>query len=266
MINYITNTSVNISGPRKCTLKAEKIVSAMQRVQTVMEKVKNLDLDIPALLGMRNLSGFVGEVFAASLITEYPGLLVKNPHQDGCPDLLVLDKEGKENWDSLSTRLREKAPFSPFETGGFEVKATCGSVPTPAQCARRGYDKPGLGDQRITLLTSYDWKAHHRETNHLFGLVWDFIDRIPTISAAFYSNKLETGDWGGIIMPTPGGGRTTSVSIMSREGVKTMYNGWVAVINDSSYIRFFDTYNNGRLLQDYIKRMRLSRHATERNT
>jgi hypothetical protein len=183
---------------------------------------------------------------------EFDGLLEKNPHQDGYPDLLLLDGKGKAAWDKLQKRLREKQPFSPFVTGGFEVKATCGSVPSAQVCVTRGTHKPDIGDQRIGLLQGYDWKAHHRETNHLFGIVWDFIDRMPCIVAVFYSGHLTQDDWGEIIKPKQDGGRTTSVSIMTRSGIKKMYEGWILIANSPEYARFFDRKNQATLLTDAL--------------
>jgi hypothetical protein len=160
-----------------------------------------------------NLSSFVGELFGSYLLKESKGLFIKNPHQDGYPDMLLLDNFGKPLWESLASRSREKTPFSPFRTGGIEVKATVGSVPTPKELAKIGLKKPDIGDQRISLLRSYDWKAHHRDTNNLIGILWDFIEGAPSIVAVFYSNELNTEHWGAIIHPREGGGRTTSVSI-----------------------------------------------------
>ncbi|HVU75658.1 MAG TPA: bsaAI, partial [Candidatus Paceibacterota bacterium] len=129
-----------------------------------------------------------------------------------------------------------------------EVKATCGSVPTPALLARRGLTKPHIGDTRISYLTGYDWKAHHRETGNLLGIVWDFLDGRPCIVAIFYVDTLSPEDWGRIVQPRDGGGRTTSVSIMTRAGVRKMYEGWVAVIEDARYTEFFNRYNRGELM------------------
>src|SRR5690606_21640002 len=115
----------------------------------------------------------------------------------------------------------------------------CGDVPPDAVCRRLGFEgKPGIGDPRISLLRRYDWKAHHQETNFLIGIVWDFIDRHLRIVAVFYCNALDTRygavnpDWGAIVQPREGGGRTTSVSIMSRAGVGKMYRSWVLVLDD----------------------------------
>lgn len=46
-------------------------------------------------------------------------------------------------------------------------------------------------------------------------------------------------DWGRIVQPTDGGGRTTSVSIMAKTGIKKMCDGWIAVIDRPEYIDAF---------------------------
>ena len=194
-IKYVTNSDAAIRGPRDYPVEALRIECAVHRTRSLVNKLSKFEVDVFALLGMRNLSAFVGEVFAAAMIIEHPELFKKNPHQDGYPDLLLLDDAGGRAWKKLADHVREKAPFSPYATGGFEVKATCGSVPTPVQFNRRGLTKPDIGHQRVKWLTGYDWKAHHRKTNYLFGLFWDFIDRCPTIAAVFYRNDLTESDW-----------------------------------------------------------------------
>lgn len=165
----------------ECKLFAE----ALHASHSLIDKIYSFDVDISEILGMRNLSAFIGELYVSSFSKVSGGVFLKNPHQDGYPDLLLMDTRGKREFEVIRERngLREKAPFSPFSRGGVEVKATCGSVPTPAQCAKLGLEKPGIGDQRIDLLKGYDWKAHHRETNNLVGLLWDFIEGRPRIVA-----------------------------------------------------------------------------------
>lgn len=222
-------------------------------IETFKQAVKNFDEAITKLeevadglfatLGMRNLSAFIGEMFAAALAKASDGFLVKNPHQDGYPDLLVMTDEGKALLKTLEQNMQDKKPFSDFASGGIEVKATCGSVPTPAALARKNLKKPEIGDQRIGVMVGYDWKAHHRLTNNLLGIVWDFIDGVPTIVGIFFSSALTQDDWGKIVQPKDGGGRTTSVSIMTRDGTKKMYDGWIAVLNDPRYKAFFNKFN-----------------------
>ena len=250
-LKYLFDENKNItisSGYSTSQLSHREVVKSINDTHNIFNRFIDFGVDVFKILGMRNLSAFVGEVFSKCVEKNSNGLLMSNPHQDGYPDLLLLDKKGIEELGRLKNRMKEKAPFSPFKNGGIEIKATVGSVPTPAQCKKKGFEKPQIGDQRIQLLKSYDWKAHHRETNNLIGLLWDFIDGVPRIISVFYSNNLVENDWSEIIKPKEGGGRTTSVSIMKRWGVKKMYDGTIAVLDDKKYINFLNKYNQSNKL------------------
>lgn len=255
-MKYIINAKNNLFFKnRNKSINFDKriIIDAISHSHEILHKFVDFDVDVFSILGMRNLSAFIGEIFASSIQKKSEGKFFKNPHQDGYPDLLSMHKEGKDLWEKLKNRLDEKNPFSPFMEGGIEIKATCGAVPTPQQCSSLGKKKPNIGDTRIEFLTGYDWKAHHRETNNLVGIVWDFIDREPMIAAVFYSSDLNENDWGKIVKPKSGGGRTTSVSIMNREGVKKMYHGWLSIYDNDKYIDFFDNYNKSNELRTFKK-------------
>lgn len=241
--------------------KTQSIFIDIEVIKTALSitnrKIDILNENAPELfeiLGMRNLSAFVGEVFVRSLVEASNGILMKNPHQDGYPDLLIMTDEGSALWDTLKVNNQAKSPFSGFETGGIEVKATCGSVPDPKFFIKQGIRKPDIGDERIAFTRGYDWKAHHRETTNLIGLYWDFIDRKPIICAVFFGDNLNENDWGKIVQPKEGGGRTTSVSIMTREGIFKMYQNWLAVIDDKRYVDFLDKFNRSNLIADFLAR------------
>ena len=229
-------------------IPADTIPRAVNVAHELIDDLYAVDLDVAAVLGLRNLSAFIGELLAAAMVQVANGYLQANPHQDGYPDLLLLDRYGRSHWDRLEGRIDDKAPFSPFEGGGVEVKATCGSVPKPAICRRRGIERPDIGDTRIDAMTKYDWKAHHRETNNLVGILWDFWGGRPRIVAAFYSAEIEQDDWGKIVQPQEGGGKTTSVSIMARTGIEKMYQGWVCVLKEGGYPEFLNKRNRGDLI------------------
>lgn len=251
-IRYIFNpahTNITIYGKSESiALSQEIFANALEMTNANMFSLKNLVPYLFEMLGMRNLSAFVGEMFVSALEKSANGLLVKNPHQDGYPDLLIMTNEGKAHWDNQTATIQDKEPFSGFETGGIEVKATVGSVPTPEVFRRSGLRKPEIGDQRIDFARSYDWKAHHRETNNLVGIYWDFVNETPTICGLFFCGTLTVDDWGVIVQPQDGGGRTTSVSIMSRSGIRKMYENWIAVIDDRRYRDFFNRYNRADLI------------------
>lgn len=210
-------------------------------LQTLDEQTKQFDINIFEVLGMRNLSGMVGEYFGKSIMRCSNGALHSNLHQDGYPDLLLTNTPHLlKYYESLYTIKngkkypKDKALFSPYKYGGVEVKATCGSTPSASVMP-----KPLIGENRIAKVNSFDWKAHHRETNDLLAIFWDFINEVPTIAACFYRNDLTIDDWGKIVEPKAGGGRTTSVSIMTSTGVKKMCHGWIAVIDKPEYIDAF---------------------------
>jgi len=240
--NYIQNKNMNVSYKGTIVLSAQDVVDSMNYANNALKELSDttmrFDINIFETLGMRNLSSMIGEYFARSVKKISNGKLESNLHQDGYPDLLLVDTpERKAYFNTLFTERDgkrypiDKEHFSPFLYGGIEVKATCGSTPSASKVP-----KLLIGEQRVNLINSFDWKAHHRTTNHLLAVLWDFIDGLPTYVAAFYQDNLNVDDWGKIVLPKEGGGRTTSVSIMKSQGVKKMCNNWIAVLNDENYI------------------------------
>ena len=241
---YIAN-DISIKYNGKVVLTAQDVIDAMNFANNALSELNDttmkFDINIFETLGMRNLSGMIGEYFARSVMRVSKGRLESNLHQDGYPDLLLVDTaEKKKYFNTLYVEENnrrypiDKEHFSPYKYGGIEVKATCGS--TPPASKTKNITKPLIGEQRVTLINKFDWKAHHRTTNHLLGVLWDFIDGNPTYVAAFYQDNLTIDDWGAIVQPKEDGGRTTSVSIMNSNGIKKMCNNWVAVIDEADYI------------------------------
>lgn len=252
IINEDANTSYTTGSGGTANFDIDLISRALEDVHITISKIiTDVPVNVFDILGMRNLSAFVGELFAKSVERESGGQYISNPHQDGYPDLLLMDDPGLSAYNRIKEagQIYDKGPFSPFVEGGIEVKATCGAVPTPAICARRGFQKPGMGDSRIECITGYDWKAHHRQTNNLAALLWDFVDGHPEIVAVFFRSDLTDADWGAIVQPKTGGGRTTSVSVMTRTGVRKLYENWIAVKDDDRYIEFLNRYNGGSSVQ-----------------
>jgi transcriptional regulator with XRE-family HTH domain len=231
-------------GRDRITVPSLSLTSSINAAHEMIDDMYSVELDIAQTLGMRNLSAFIGELVAAAILKTTDQLFQKNPHQDGYPDLLLMDTTGKMEWQRLHDRMTDKTPFSPFAGGGIEVKATCGSVPSPNDCRKYKITRPAIGDTRINCMKGYDWKAHHRGTNNLLGVLWDFIERRPRVVALFYSSELREADWGAIVQPKEGGGRTTSVSIMAQSGIRKMYHGWLCVLSTGGYAEFLNQRND----------------------
>lgn len=254
--NYIANNNHSVKLDDTIIIRNEDVIQAIKfcnhALRTLDEQTRQFDINIFEAMGMRNLSGIVGEYFGKSIQRFSHDALHSNLHQDGYPDLLLtLTEEQKAYFETLYTEKngrkypKDKALFSPYRFGGLEVKATCGSTPSASVIP-----KPLIGEQRIALVNNFDWKAHHRETNNLLGIFWDFLDEVPTIVACFYRNDLVVDDWGKIVQPKEGGGRTTSVSIMGKSGIKKMCDGWIAVIDKPEYI---DAFSNKKWIGYKVK-------------
>lgn len=232
--------------PRGVVLEEAVIDRALEATNRVFEDLAKRTPYVFDLLGMRNLSAFVGAVFARELQSASSGLLLLNPHQDGYPDLLLMDAVGKSALALVeeAEQMRGKEPFSPFPTGGMEIKATCGDVPSERVLASRGLQKPQIGDTRVQLVTGINWKAHHRDTNNLMGIIWDFWQGLPAVMVVAYSHNLTPDDWGKIVQPRAGGGRTTSVSIMAKSGVVKILGNAVRVAELPAYAQLVDKLSN----------------------
>lgn len=214
---------------------------ANEAIKVIHDASEEYDIDLFRLLGLRNLSALMGEVFARQVQKAYSEQLMGNPNQDGYPDLLALTPEGKQY---IEARRRpdgsiesNKEHWSPYPHGGIEAKATCGDT-APAKTQR----KPDIGDSRwIAGLTNISWKAHHQKTRRLLAVYWDFVEGLPTFLGVFWRNDLDTTigaenpDWGSVVTPRPGSA-TTSVSIMKKSGVRKMGEGWLVLPREDAIL------------------------------
>lgn len=200
--------------------------NANRTLANLEEYTEKMRVPFSKLLGIRGVSVAVSAVLVSEVANSF-GMLWENPHQDGYPDLLPTGPALAAYIVQMAQdgRLTDKAAWSDPGLGGIEVKVTSGSVPTKL-------DKPAVGVERSSIVNKFDWKAHHRQTNNLLGATWDFIDGVPQIHAAFYSNELVPDDWGKVVIPKDNGSRTTSVSVMRRSGLDKMARGWMVRSSD----------------------------------
>lgn len=158
MNRYIIRGDDKVFVNGELVLTNRQVVDAIQyannAIKTLDEQTKAFDINIFELLGMRNLSGMVGEYLGKSIQRFSHGNLHSNLHQDGYPDLLLTNNQERlAYFETLYIIVngkkypRDKALFSPYRYGGIEIKATCGSTPTANKVP-----KPLIGEQRISLI------------------------------------------------------------------------------------------------------------------
>ena len=242
---YTENSSVQWS--LEPSAIRECVVSSNIAIELLHDVSQLYGIDLFETLGLRNLSSFIGETLKNQIAHVLPDKLIRNPNQDGYPDLCTLTPEGKvyidQNRMPDGSINPDKSLWSSYSYGGVEIKATCGNTPSASVAP-----KPKIGESRLPSMTHAEWKAHHQETNRLLGVFWDFIDGLPTILAVFFRNDLDTTigetnkDWGKIQQPKAGAGRTTSVSIMKQgrtenDGVKKMGKGWLVLPEEQNLRR-----------------------------
>jgi len=188
------------------------------------QRSATLGARITDLLDLRTLSGLMGEALATTLAKHCP-LLRRNPHIDGYPDLLNLSSPQARTL--FTDGARESFIHFPF--GGIEVKNTCG-------IRKSGDLLPG--QTRIGSIQRPKWKAHHRSTNNLLAIYTDFLDGLPVIAAAMYSDCLTEEDWSMKHQPKAGSAMT-SFCELTHAGYAKLRDGLLLCLDSDAYIAFF---------------------------
>lgn len=195
------------------TVNSQDLYDAIQNTSAILQ---TLPFSLFQQIDFKATSGIIGSVFISCLSNQVGA--IPNPIEKGHPD--IIPKSGK---DATEAQLR-KYPK------GLEIKCTIGNVQKGSQLR--------AGDRRIDRLNGITWQAHHREVNDLLGLIWDFAGakyqdkQYPIITAAFYSDKLTTDDWGTVSGTS---GRNTKVTGMNVSGKKKMVDGWMVIMDDPLY-------------------------------
>jgi hypothetical protein len=156
-----------------------------------LEKIPVGDGTFLDALDKKVVSGTVGEVFRVELAKISQDLL-SNPRDDGSPDLCLLTTESRSFLESKGVDLNDlsknaiKSVWTPFggeehRLPGIEIKAT---IIGKMVDQKRG--------PTYSNIKKPEWSAHHQQTPILLGLVWDYVNGLPSIVSAFFSNKLDT--------------------------------------------------------------------------
>ncbi len=185
-------------------------------------------VDVFSIIDFRMLSGLVGEMVALSLHENVPTFR-KNPHIDGYPDLCsVSSADAWAYYRKHTASTADLDVFRKFRYGGIEVKNTFGTKKSSQIDLVPGTQRVGAINRKL------DWKAHHRETNNLLGLLSDFIGGTPQVVAAFFANDLNEDDWSEKHDPKLGS-TMTSFCVIGTSGFNKMVKGLRLCVDDRRY-------------------------------
>ena len=190
----------------------------------ILDAVNNVNIFLSTLppnlyksIDFKTTGAMIGAVFCTKIVESVPGSVV-NPIEKGHPDIIPLS-----GLNSPESVLRN------YPTG-LEIKGTIGNIRSGANLR--------AGVPRINDLTGITWQAHHREVNHLLGIVWDFVNNHnefyhPAITGVFFSDQLNQEDWGEISGTT---GRNTKVTGMRSSGKQKMGEGVILLYDNEPHL------------------------------
>lgn len=99
--NYIIRKDNQVTINNELILTNQQVVDAMnfanEALRSLDEQTRAFNINIFEAMGMRNLSGIVGEYLGKSLQRFSDGNLHSNLHQDGYPDLLLINTDERKN-------------------------------------------------------------------------------------------------------------------------------------------------------------------------
>lgn len=210
--------------PYKVNTNFQKDLGFELNHSSILDAVNNVNIFLSTLppnlyksIDFKTTGSIIGAVFCAKIVESVPGSVV-NPIEKGHPDIIPIS-----GLNSPESVLRN------YPTG-LEIKGTIGNIKNGANLR--------AGVSRIGVLTGITWQAHHREVNHLLGIIWDFVNNhdgflYPAITGVFFSDLLNHDDWGEISGTT---GRNTKVTGLRLSGKQKMGQGVVLLFEDNAYI------------------------------
>ena len=241
--------------PGTVSVDGELLKGCIQKTNTYLQlitaKCNELDIKIFESLGQRNISGFIGEVFANTVAQKHQ-FLMRNPHPDGRPDLIGCGISEIDAYFKTCFRLdknsRDLSPikqmFSPFKYGGVEVKTTIGShneKTKKAYLKKYGTSDFQMGLSRIEFIRTLQFWGHHTSCNSLFGLYYDYdeeLNGIPQIKALFYTMLSSDEDWGKLSVGHENSKKTSNTSLTATGRAKILENP-VLVTEETIYLNKF---------------------------
>jgi len=231
------------------SISIDEITTAADNTNKYLVKLDALFSEIGfnlfTILGQRNISGVIGEIFSRFLVMGND-LLESNPHPDGRPDVLCVPNNKIK--DYLQTCYRSidgkeipmRSMLAPFKYGGIEIKCTIGD---PVSGYKRLIKENAsvndfyIGFPRIDYIQNLNWWAHHTKSSHLLGLYYDYSKAhsgAPQIMAGFFG-VLTTDDWTKVSTGNVENKKTSNTSL-NKTGKDIMKQNPIFVVDNQVYI------------------------------
>lgn len=224
----------------------EVVVEANNYLVQLSHLFHKMDFDLFQVLGQRNISGVVGEIFSRFFSKKFTDFK-NNPHPDGRPDILHLGTEEvieyykNECFQQVNGRfIPIKSKLSPFPYEGIEVKCTIGNPKTNYKFLLNndiGKKEFELGIPRINYIHELNWWAHHTHSRSLLGLYYDYYSQennSPQILAVFYST-LDVTDWACVSLGSAKSKKTSNTSL-NKLGRTKMKQNCLVMIDNPDYL------------------------------
>lgn len=249
--NYLENNPVSFiskSTGNLYTIPSNEIIEIIVKSNTYLNNIskifEDINFNIFDILGQRNISGFIGEIFNNFFSKNINGFQI-NPHTDGRPDILDLTSKIAKLYYSKSFKKLEnnqlpiKSNFAPFKFGGIEVKATIGNFNNyKKKLKQKGITSLQVGTSRVDYLTSITYWGHHPNCENLLGIYYDYIEElnhVPQIIAIMHSELTPPTDWNKISIGNTGSKKTSNTSLTS-SGVQKLKRNPIAVLDEKKYV------------------------------
>jgi hypothetical protein len=225
----------------------ECVAKTNQYIQTLADLFQDLNFNLFEILGQRNLSGVIGEIFSRFFCKSFSEFSI-NPHPDGTPDILNVSNKAARKYledqcfDFNGVKsIPIKSKLSPFLFGGIEIKCTIGDPVSNYKkllLDETGSPNFNLETPRIKYLSGFTYWAHHRNSTRIIGLYYDYYslrENKPQILAGFFTN-LSFNDWNVVSLGKDEGKKTSNTSL-TKSGKKKLYEGCAFIIEDNTYIK-----------------------------
>jgi hypothetical protein len=148
----------------------------------------------------KNRSGAVGECLGMAYCVLAGSTIAKNPHEAGSPDFFPL-------LESTQTYLDSPVSDS-YKGGGFDAKG----------CK--------ISDMKFMSVVA---SSHHRQTNTVLVVAWNYFGGFPKILSAFFANNLTAEDWKIGSVPKNDNSKPTSSASLLKSGMDKIRMGWMFV-------------------------------------